>query len=89
MPIDSLSREIVEDCLKRLYASDACAPFDLATELVSHAHKKDIDLNLAVIEALALIAKRDGCEAAEGFLNQQWGDMKEILRKRWSRAGFG
>ena len=88
MAVDSTTRELVADCLARISKGDACAPLDLASAFMSHADAKDIGLNLAVVEALATIAKMQGCAAAGSFLQGQWPDMQAILRKRWERAGL-
>lgn len=88
MTIDAITRELVDDCLSRISAGDASAAFDLASAFMSHADAKDVDLNLAIIEALATMAKLQGCSEAADFLDGQWSDMKTILGKRWRRAGF-
>lgn len=88
MTIDATTRELVDDCLGRIAAGDASAAFDLASAFMSHADAKDVDLNLAIIEALATMAKLQGCAEAADFLTGQWPDMKAILGKRWRRAGF-
>jgi hypothetical protein len=86
--VDGTARELIADCLDRIKAGDACAPMDLASAFMSHADAKDIGLYLAVVEALAVIAKKQGCANAEEFLQKQWPGMQEIFRKRWGRAGF-
>lgn len=88
MTIDAITRELVGDCLSRIRAADASAAFDLASVFMSHVDSKDVDMNLAVIEALATLAKSQGCAEAVDFLDDQWADMKVILGKRWRRAGF-
>lgn len=88
MTIDATTRELVDDCLGRIATGDAGAAFDLASAFMSHADAKDVDLNLAIIEALATMAKLHGCAEATDFLDGQWLDMKTILGKRWRRAGF-
>ena len=88
MAVDSTSRELIADCLARISKGDACAPLDLASAFMSHVDAKDIGLNLAVVEALATIAKMQGCAEAGNFLQGQWPDMQAILRKRWERAGL-
>lgn len=88
MTVDSITRELVADCLVRIGKGDACAPMDLASAFMSHADAKDIGVHLAVVEALAIIAKKQGCPEAFKFLQEQWPDMQTILRKRWQRAGF-
>lgn len=88
MSIDSTTRELIADCLSRIGAGDQSAAFDLSSAFMGHLHEKDIDLNLAVIEALALLAKRHGCSEAEDFLNDEWPALQSVLRKRWVRAGF-
>jgi len=65
---DSTTRELIADCLSRIETGDACAPLDLASLFMSHADTKDIGLYLAVVEALAVIAKKQGCGEAEKFL---------------------
>jgi len=88
MTVDSTTRELIADCLARIGKGDACAPMDLASAFMSHADAKDVGMHLAVVEALATIAKKQGCPEADKFLNGQWSDMQTILRKRWQRAGF-
>lgn len=88
MTIDSTTRELIADCLSRISQGDACAALDLASAFMSHADSKDIGLNLAVVEALATLAKNQGCPDAPTFLQGQWSEMQAILRKRWERAGF-
>jgi hypothetical protein len=88
MSIDGTTRELIADCLSRIAAGDQEAAFDLASAFMGHLHEKDIDLNLAVIEALIVLAKKHGCREAEDFLNDEWQPLKSILRKRWARAGF-
>jgi len=88
MAVDSTTRELIADCLARIAKGDACAPLDLASAFMSHADAKDIDVNLALVEALATIAKMQGCAEAGNFLQGQWPDMRAILRKRWARSGF-
>ena len=88
MAISSTAREIISDCLERISRGDPCAMFDLAAQVMSHADSKDIGLNLAIVEALALMSKRSGCEPAEKFLASQWSAMKEVLRTRWARNGL-
>jgi len=61
---------------------------DLASAFMSHADAKNIEVHLAMVEALATIAEKQGCPEANKFLKGQWPDMKAILRKRWQRAGF-
>jgi hypothetical protein len=86
--IDSTTRELIDDCLARISSGDTCAAMDLASAFMSHADAKDISLNLAVVEALATLAKAQGCADAAAFLAEQWSDMRVILEKRWRRAGF-
>ena len=88
MAITATTREIIHDCMSRLSAGDSCAAFDLAGLVIAHADSKDIELNLAIVEALALASKQRGCDAAEKFLGEEWEPMKQILRKRWARSGF-
>jgi hypothetical protein len=88
MAVDLTTRELIADCLTRISKGDVCAPLDLASVFMSHADAKDIAVHLAVVEALAVIAKTQGCGEADKFLEGQWPDMQDILRKRWSRAGF-
>lgn len=88
MTVDATTRELIEDCLGRIAAGDASAAFDLASAFMSHVDAKDVELNLAIVEALATLAKLQGCADAADFLTGQWPDMKAILGKRWRRAGF-
>jgi hypothetical protein len=88
MTIDSTTRELIADCLSRIGRGDPCAALDLASVFMSHADSKDIALNLALVEGLAVLAKKQGCADANVFLQGQWTDMQSILRKRWERAGF-
>lgn len=88
MAIDSTTRELVTDCLSRIAAGDAHAAFDLVSAFMGHFQEKDIDLNLALIEGLASLAKLSGCSDAEAFLQDEWADMQLILRKRLAREGF-
>lgn len=88
MAISSTAKEIIADCLQRIAKGDSCAAFDLASQVMSYADAKDIELNLAIVEALALISQRSGCEPAEKFLASQWKEMQEVLRKRWARGGL-
>ena len=88
MAIDATTREIIGECLSRIQTGDSCAPFDLAGLVMAHADSKDIELNLAIVEALAHAAKQRGCEAAGSFLGDEWEGMKHILRKRWARNGL-
>ena len=88
MTIDATTRELIDQCLGRVAAGDASAAFDLASAFISHVDAKDVELNLAIIEALATMAKLQGCAEAADFLADQWPDMKAILGKRWRRAGF-
>lgn len=88
MALNSTTRELIDDCLSRIANGDASAAFDLASTFMSHADSKDIGLNLAVIEALASLAKVQGCSDAATFLQGQWPDLQSILKKRWQRAGF-
>jgi hypothetical protein len=88
MSIDSTTRELIADCLSRIKSGDCGAAFDLSLAFMGHLHEKDIDLNLAVVQALALLAKRHGCQEADEFLAAEWPDMESILRKRWARSGF-
>ena len=87
MTIDSTTREQADQCLARVVAGDVSAAFDLASAFMSHVDAKDVELNLAVIEALATMAKQRGCTEAADFLADQWPDMKAILGKRRRRAG--
>jgi hypothetical protein len=88
MSIDTTTRELIADCLWRIATGDSSAAFDLASTFMGHLHEKDIALNLAVVEALATLAKAQGCEDAERFLADEWPEMQAILRKRWGRSGF-
>jgi len=88
MGIDATTRELLADCLVRIASGDASAAFDLASTFMGHGHEKDIGINLALIEALATLAKDRGCADANDFLSGQWLDMQAVLRKRWLRAGF-
>jgi hypothetical protein len=88
MAVNSTTKELVSDCLERIEKGDACAPMDLASVFMSHAESKDIDMHLAVVEALALLSRKQGCQDADQFLKEQWFGMKEGLRGRWERAGF-
>jgi len=88
MSIDAITLELINDCLIRISAGDACAAFDLASAFISHMDAKNVDVNLAIIEALATVAKLQGCSEAADFLDGQWPDLQGILSKRWRRAGF-
>jgi hypothetical protein len=85
---DQTSLEIVQDCLARLRAGDTNASFDLASSFMSHADSKNVDLHLAIVEALATISKDAGSKEAAAFLQDQWPDLQASFRKRWLRAGF-
>lgn len=85
---DETSLEIVQDCLARISGRDAKAPFDLASSFMSHADSKNVDLYLAIVEALATISKNSGSEEAASFLQDQWPDLRSSFRRRWLRAGF-
>ncbi len=86
--LDSTTLELINDFLSRIELGDRNAAFDLSQAFMGHLHKKDVDLNLAVIKALVLLAKNNGCTEADEFLANEWMDMQDILRKRWSRVGF-
>ena len=88
MALDSTTRELIADCLDRISRGDACAPLDLASVFMSHADAKDITVHLAVVEALAVISKIQGCDDSHKFLEDQWPEIQAILRKRWERAGL-
>ena len=88
MTVNSTTRELVSDCLARIIKGDPCAPMDLASVFMSHVESKDVDMHLAVVEALALLSTKQGCQDADQFLKEQWSGMKEGLRGRWQRAGF-
>jgi hypothetical protein len=88
MSVNSTTRELVADCLARIIKGDACAPMDLASVFMSHVESKDVDMNLAVVEALAVLSSKEGCRDADQFLKEQWSGMKEGLSGRWRRAGF-
>lgn len=88
MALDVTTRELVDDCLTRISAGDPGAAFDLASAFMSHVDAKDVHMNLAVAQALATLAKLQGCSEAADFLEGQWSDMKTVLGKRWRRAGF-
>lgn len=88
MSIDLTTRELIADCLSRIASGEADAAFDLASAFMGHLHEKDVGLNLAVVEALATLAKVQGSTDADQFLANEWPAMQEILRKRWQRAGF-
>jgi hypothetical protein len=88
MTVDATTKELVADCLTRISSGDAGAAFDLASAFMSHVDAKDIGINLAVVEALATLAKVQGSPDAAAFLDGQWPEMQGILRKRWRRAGF-
>ena len=88
MALDDPNRHLAQDSVIQIASGSPDAAYNLALAFMANVDSKDIDLNLAVIEALALLAKQGGCAPAQTFLDQQWSDMKEVLRKRWSRAGF-
>lgn len=88
MAIDETTREFIRDCLSHIESGEPGAVFDLASAFISCVDAKDIEINLAIIEALAIIAKNQGSTEAADFLTCQWPDMQNILRKRWKRAGF-
>jgi len=88
MTVNSTTRELVSDCLARINTGDPCAPMDLASVFMSHVESKDVDMHFAVVEALALLSSKKGCQDADQFLKEQWSRMKEGLRGRWQRAGF-
>lgn len=88
MSIDSTTRELIADCLTRIRNGEDCAAFDLASVFMGHAHEKDIDVNVAIVEALATLASMHGCGDAGNFLTSQWADMQPILRRRLAGAGF-
>lgn len=85
---DETSQEVVQDCLERLRAGDPNAPFDLASSFMTHADSKNVDLYLAIVEALATVSKNSGSKEAATFLQDQWPDLKNAFRRRWLRAGF-
>jgi hypothetical protein len=53
-----------------------------------HSEAKSVELQLLIIQALAQSAERLGSEQAAMFLKTQWPQLKNILPKRWARAGF-
>jgi len=88
MTIDATTRELVDDCLLRISKGDKSAAFDLASVFMSHVYQKDVDLNLSIIEALALLAASQDDEIINKFINTQWPVMKESVRRRLLNAGF-
>lgn len=88
MSITSTTRDIISDCLTRLAKGDSCAAFDLASQVIAHADARDIGLNLAIVEALALASRNSGCDASTQFLANQWVQTKENLRRKWARGGL-
>jgi hypothetical protein len=59
-----------------------------ASFVQGHSEAKSIELQLLIIQALAQSAERLGSEQAATFLETQWPQLKNILPKRWARAGF-
>lgn len=88
MAVDATTRELIDDCLDRIAAGDPSAAFDLASTFMSHVDAKNVELNLAIVEALATLSKLQGCSEAGDFLAKQWPDIKVVISKRWQRAGF-
>lgn len=88
MSMDATTRELIADCLSRIASGEAGAAYDLASAYMGHMHEKDIGLNLAIVEALATLSSRQGCQSAEEFLQADWSDMQILLRRRLLRAGF-
>jgi hypothetical protein len=88
MAIDETGREIIQDCLSRIQAGDPDAAMDLAREFWGRLDQKDIGLNLAVIEALATIAKQQGSAEAAEFLEKQWPEIQWISFRRLKKYGF-
>jgi hypothetical protein len=71
-----------------LQSIDADALMSLATFLVGHSEVRSIELQLVVIEAIAVAANKAGSADAQKFLTEQWPALQTILPKRWARAGF-
>ena len=86
--IDTTTRELIEHCLAGIAKGDSLAAMNLASVFMAHVDAKDIELNLAVVEALATLAKVNGCPEAADFLEARWPSMQMILRKRWERNGM-
>ena len=59
-----------------------------ASFVQAHSEVKSVELQLLIIQALAQSAQRLGSEQAAMFLDTQWPQLKNILPKRWARAGF-
>jgi len=88
MTFESVSQEIVNECLKRIAEGEPDAAFDLATAAISHTDARSVAFSLAIVEAYATISKLQGSVAASKFLSDQWPELKLALEKRWRRAGF-
>ena len=88
MTIDSTTRELIGECLAGVAKGDGLATMNLASVFMGNVDTKDIELNLAVVEALATLAKNNGCSEAADFLEGRWPSMQLILRKRWERNGM-
>jgi len=88
MTFDGISRELVNDCLKRIAEGDPDAAFDFSTAAISHMDARNIAFSLAIVDAFATVSKQQGSTAASEFLSDQWPELKLVLEKRWRRAGF-
>lgn len=88
MAIDTTTRELINECLAGIAKGDALATMNLASVFMGNVDAKDIELNLAVVEALATLAKINGSSEAVDFLEGRWPSLQPILRKRWERSGL-
>ena len=86
--MDEIQEELMRDSLTKISLGDADGAINLAYLLLSHSHEKHSALQLAAIEALVTIAMRGGSDEAKAFLNERWGAMREIYRRRLKGAGF-
>lgn len=59
-----------------------------ASFVQGHSEARSIELQLLIVQALAQSAQALGSDQAKTFLENQWPQLKNILPKRWARAGF-
>lgn len=87
-PKQDIDAMLLKEFTNRVLSKDPNAGFDLAQFFWGHLPSNEVNLHLAVAEALIIQSANLGSDYAQEYFDNTWPQMKEALKKRLIRRGF-
>lgn len=86
--LKDIDSKLLKEFSRRVSEGDPDAGFDLAQFFWGHLPSNEVNLHIAVIEALIFQSAAMGSTDSQEYLKDMWPKMKEALVKRLIRRDF-